>query len=178
VVRYVALVHNHRVDGMTVDGMTRPQVLMNLGRIEAVDVDGLRRLAASIRTHFGDGCEESAGRGEVGLAAGGGPMEVSDARPIGGTWLLDGLWRELGVARGIEKAVVDRRFTTAVDETGHVRRDGPSSPENETPRDEFPVRAAAAGYGAAPRLRAEVRAAQCPSTATNGRAARASHTPG
>jgi len=110
VVRYVALAHNHRVDGTT-----RPQVLMNLGRVEAVDVDGLRRLAASIRTHFGDGSEQSAGLGEAGLAAGAGPMEVTDARPIGGTWLLDGLWRELGVARAIEKAVADRRFTTAVE---------------------------------------------------------------
>jgi hypothetical protein len=110
VVRYVALAHNRRVDGTT-----RPQVLMNLGRVEAVDVDGLRRLAASIRTHFGDGSEQSAGVGEAGLAAGGGPLEVSDARPIGGTWLLDGLWRELGIAKAIEKAVADRRFTTAVE---------------------------------------------------------------
>ncbi|MDT3447007.1 MULTISPECIES: hypothetical protein [unclassified Pseudofrankia] len=88
---------------------------MNLGRVETVDVDGLRRLAASIRAHFGDGQDESAGAGETGLAAGAGPMEVVDARPIGGTWLLDGLWRELGVATAIEKAVADRRFTTAVE---------------------------------------------------------------
>lgn len=38
VVRYVALAHNHRVDGAV-----KPQVLMNLGRVEAVDVGGLRR---------------------------------------------------------------------------------------------------------------------------------------
>src|SRR5436190_6093680 len=50
VVRYVALAHNRRVDGQT-----KPDVLMNLGRVEQVDVDGLRRLAASINKHFGDG---------------------------------------------------------------------------------------------------------------------------
>jgi hypothetical protein len=109
-VRYVALAHNRRVDGTT-----KPQVLMNLGRVDAVDVDGLRRLAASIRRHFGDGADDPAGGGEAGLAAGAGPMEVADARPIGGTWLLDGLWRELGIAGAIEKAVADRRFTTAVE---------------------------------------------------------------
>jgi len=49
VVRYVALAHNHRVGGAVM-----PQVLMNLGRVDRVDVDGLLRLAASIRSHFGD----------------------------------------------------------------------------------------------------------------------------
>jgi hypothetical protein len=43
VVRYVALAHNRRVDGRV-----RPDVLMNLGRADQVDVVGLRRLAASI----------------------------------------------------------------------------------------------------------------------------------
>jgi hypothetical protein len=109
VVRYVALAHNRRVDGTT-----KPRVLMNLGRVDRVDVDGLLRLAASIRSHFGDGGPEAAGSGEAGLAAGAGPMEV-DARPVGATWLLDGLWRELGVAAALEKAVADRRFTTAVE---------------------------------------------------------------
>ncbi|SQD99049.1 hypothetical protein E0504_36685 [Parafrankia sp. BMG5.11] len=38
-----------------------------------------------------------------------------DARPVGVTWLLDALWRELGVAAAIEKAVADRGFTAAVE---------------------------------------------------------------
>ena len=50
VVRYVALAHNRRVDGRI-----RPDVLMNLGRADQVDVAGLRRLAASISKHYGDG---------------------------------------------------------------------------------------------------------------------------
>lgn len=48
VVRYAALAHNRRVDGKV-----RPDVLMNLGRVDRLDVDGLRRLAASITRHFG-----------------------------------------------------------------------------------------------------------------------------
>ena len=49
-VRYVALAHNRRVGGRI-----KPDVLMNLGRVDQVDVAGLRRLAASINKHFGDG---------------------------------------------------------------------------------------------------------------------------
>ena len=49
VARYVALAHNRRVNGKI-----KPDVLMNLGRVEQVDVDGLRRLAASINKHLGD----------------------------------------------------------------------------------------------------------------------------
>ena len=41
VVRYVALAHNRRVDGKV-----KPDVLMNLGRVDRLDVDGLLRLAA------------------------------------------------------------------------------------------------------------------------------------
>lgn len=43
VVRYAALAHNRRVEGKV-----KPDVLLNLGRVDQLDVDGLRRLAASI----------------------------------------------------------------------------------------------------------------------------------
>ena len=100
VVRYVALAHNRRVDGTI-----KPDVLMNLGRVEQVDVDGLRRLAASINRHFGDG-EETTTPGEAA------PLEVIDARSVGATWLLDGLWRRLQVGEAIRAATDARRFTT------------------------------------------------------------------
>src|SRR5216117_2548883 len=101
-VRYVALAHNRRVDGKV-----KPDVLMNLGRVDRLDVDGLRRLAASITKHFGgeglvpDGVSDGA---EAGLAAGAAPMEVIDARPVGGTWLLDALWRRLEIGTVIKAA--------------------------------------------------------------------------
>lgn len=41
VVRYVQLAHNRRVDGVT-----QAQVLLNLGREDQLDRDGLRRLRA------------------------------------------------------------------------------------------------------------------------------------
>ena len=95
VVRYVALAHNRRVDGRI-----KPDVLMNLGRVDQVDVEGLRRLAASINKHFGEGEGPGPGPGvDAGLAVGAAPLEVIDARPVGSTWLLDGLWHRLDVGR-------------------------------------------------------------------------------
>jgi len=109
VVRYVALAHNRRVDGKV-----KPDVLMNLGRVDRLDVDGLLRLAASIRKHFGDesGLTDSAGAGETTGAA---PMAVVDARPIGTTWLLDALWARLEIGTSIKRIADGRRFTTAVE---------------------------------------------------------------
>jgi len=109
VVRYVALAHNRRVDGKV-----KPDVLMNLGRVDRLDVDGLLRLAASIRKHFGDGSglTDSA---EAGLGTGAAPMAVVDARPIGTTWLLDALWARLEIGTSIKRIADGRRFTTAVE---------------------------------------------------------------
>jgi len=106
VVRYVALAHNRRVDGKI-----KPDVLMNLGRVDQVDVEGLRRLAASINKHFGDG-DGPADAAEVGLAAGAAPLQVINARPVGATWLLDGLWRRLEVGAAVRATTDGRRFTT------------------------------------------------------------------
>jgi transposase len=108
-VRYVALAHNRRVNGKV-----KPDVLMNLGRVDRLDVDGLLRLAASIRKHFGDGggLTDSAEAGQVTGAA---PMAVVDARPIGTAWLLDALWTRLEIGTSIKRIADGRRFTTAVE---------------------------------------------------------------
>src|SRR5207248_9115659 len=76
VVRYVALAHNRRVDGRI-----KPDVLMNLGRVDQVDVEGLRRLAASINKHFGEGEGPGPGPGvDAGLAVGAAVRAATDAR--------------------------------------------------------------------------------------------------
>jgi Transposase DDE domain len=97
-----------------VDGKVKPDVLMNLGRVDRLDVDGLLRLAASIRKHFGDGggLTDSVEAGEVTGAA---PMAVVDARPIGTAWLLDALWTRLEIGTSIKRVADGRRFTTAVE---------------------------------------------------------------
>jgi hypothetical protein len=106
VVRYVALAHNRRIEGRI-----KPDVLMNLGRADQVDVAGLRRLAASIGKHFGDG-EGLSDAAETGALAGAGPLEVVDARTVGAIWLLDQLWHRLEVATAVRAATDARRFTT------------------------------------------------------------------
>ncbi len=103
-VRYVQLAHNRRVGGVT-----QAEVLLNLGREDQLDIEGLRRLAASI-TRFTDG--EGGGMGLQGVP---GDFDVTDSRALGGVWLLDGLWRALGVDQALAGVLGPRRFATDVE---------------------------------------------------------------
>jgi hypothetical protein len=102
-VGYVQLAHNRRINGVT-----RAEVWVNLGREDALDFDGLRRLAASIsRFTDGDGAVSPAGLE--------GAFELVESRAIGGAWLLDGLWKRLGVDRALRTLLGARRFGTNVE---------------------------------------------------------------
>ncbi|MCA1700686.1 MAG: hypothetical protein LC790_17995 [Actinobacteria bacterium] len=57
VVGYLQLAHNRRVDGLT-----QAEVLLNLGREDQLDVEGLRRLARSI-TRYSEGADPVAAVG-------------------------------------------------------------------------------------------------------------------
>ena len=103
-VRYVQLAHNRRVEGTT-----QAEVLVNLGREDRLDVDGLRRLVGSIDRYLGQ--DDS---GDVARVAGDG-LSVLESRPAGTAWLLDGLWRKLGVDRALAGVLGARRFTTDVE---------------------------------------------------------------
>src|SRR3954447_7271827 len=102
-VGYLQLAHNRRVDGVT-----RAEVLVNLGREDELDVDGLRRLAASI-TRFIDGDAAALGPSAAG------EFEVCGSRAVGGGWLLDALWKQLGVDRALRAVLGARRFSTDVE---------------------------------------------------------------
>src|SRR3954452_11560847 len=102
-VGYVQLAHNRRVNGST-----RAEVLVNLGREDELDLDGLRRLAASI-TRFTDG------DGAAVLPGASSGFEVVGSRAVGGAWLLDGLWKQLGVDRALRGVLGARRFSTDVE---------------------------------------------------------------
>ena len=101
--RYVQLAHNRRVNGVT-----QAEVLVNLGREEDLDLAGLRRLAASIGRY----CDGDGATGELGAP---GEFDIVASRPLGGAWLLDGLWRQLGVGRALGGVLGPRRFTTDVE---------------------------------------------------------------
>jgi hypothetical protein len=104
VVRYVQLAHNRRVEGVT-----QAQVLLNLGREDGLDRDGLRRLVASINRYLGEpDATPAAAAGEL---VGDG-LTVVQARPAGTVHLLDGLWRALGVDAALRGVLGARRFTT------------------------------------------------------------------
>ena len=92
-VRYVSLAHNRR-DGEKV----KAETLISLGREDRLDVDGLRRLVGSISRYLGD--EPGPQVAEGGQA---GELEVVDSRPIGASWLLDGLWHRLGIADTLQE---------------------------------------------------------------------------
>jgi hypothetical protein len=102
-VRYLQLAHNRR-EGR----VTRAEVLLNLGREDELDVEGLRRLARSIRRYTDPGQESGAIEPAEGL-------EVVGSRPLGGAWLLDALWRRLGVAEALRELLGARRFATDVE---------------------------------------------------------------
>src|SRR3990172_9009068 len=71
-VRYLQLAHNRRVGGVT-----RAEVLLNLGREDELDVEGLRRLGRSIRRYTDPGEERELIEPAEGL-------EVVGSRPRGG----------------------------------------------------------------------------------------------
>lgn len=75
VVRYVGLVHNHRVNGVT-----RTEVLVNLGREDRLDMEALGRLARSINRYLGEDEVDAA------EAAGGNALSAVESRPFGAAW--------------------------------------------------------------------------------------------
>jgi transposase len=112
VVRYLALAHNERVGAST-----RANVLLNLGREDRLDPDGLRRLVRSINRYLGEpdadiGTDAPAATGTDTAGEG---LRLTASRPAGAAWLLDGLWRQLGVDAALRKVLGGRRFTTDVE---------------------------------------------------------------
>ena len=100
-VGYVQLAHNRRVDGVT-----QAEVLVNLGREDLLDLDGLRRLTRSISRYPG------------------GPADVGEVRVRGcrswrrGRWAGPGCSMGCGAGSGSPRRasrVGERRFGTDVE---------------------------------------------------------------
>jgi hypothetical protein len=109
VVRYLSIAHNERGPG----GPSVAKVLLPLGREDRLDVAGLRRLIGSISRYLGEDLGTDA-ESQVGAGAGGG-LTITDSRPVGGAWLLDGLWKQLGIDAALREVLGERRFGTDVE---------------------------------------------------------------
>ena len=107
VVRYLQLAHNRRKDGTT-----QAEVLVNFGREDRLDVEGLRRLVASINRYLGEEDDVAAP-----LGAEAGPLTVESSRPLGAGWLLNGLWNLLGIDTALASRIDGRRFRTDIERT-------------------------------------------------------------
>ena len=98
-VRYLQLAHNERHPQT---GNSVAKVVHNFGRADTVDREALARLVSSISRFLTP--EQAA------TAAGGGEVEVIDARRLGGAWTLDRLWERLGIGAAIRRAAAGRRL--------------------------------------------------------------------
>ena len=104
-VSYLQLAHNER---HPVSGSPVAKVIHNFGRADQVDREALSRLVASIG-RFLDPAEAVA-------ATSGSDVEVIDARRFGGAYVLDELWRRLGITQSLALAAAGRRLDPAVTE--------------------------------------------------------------
>jgi len=107
IVRYVQLAHNFRHPQT---GRPQAKVLWSFGREEEVDRQQLQRLIRSIERFLSpeEALQRQAQEADV-------PLRFVESRPLGGGWVLDRLWHELGIAQTIQEAVADRRVRLPVE---------------------------------------------------------------
>lgn len=106
--QYVQLCHNYHDSGK---GVSKTQVLYNFGRADQLDLDALRRLVKSI-SRFLEPDEVEQIQKRLGEDW---PFEFLGARDLGGTWLLDGLWKRLGIDKTLERLLAQRDYQTPVE---------------------------------------------------------------
>jgi hypothetical protein len=99
VVRYLQLAHNTWDPAAK---RSRVQVLYNFGREDANNRAALQRLVASV-TRFLDPDQALAATAGEGLA-------FVESRPLGGVWMLDGLWHRLGIDQTMRRLLQGRRL--------------------------------------------------------------------
>jgi Transposase DDE domain len=103
-VTYVQLAHNV---WDPVKGQSRAQVIHSFGREDQLDREALARLVRSI-TRFLDSEQALEAQAPEG-------MRFLESRPMGGAWVLDHLWRRLGVGHAIVGVAQSRRVTALVE---------------------------------------------------------------
>src|SRR3954463_8670043 len=98
-VRYLHLAHS---EWDPVAGRSVPKILYGFGREDQLDRDAIKRLVGSL-TRLLDPTDAQAASASA--DTGGGELTFCESRPFGGTYVLDALWRRLGidtVLRGLD----------------------------------------------------------------------------
>lgn len=96
-VRYLQLAHNVWDPAAK---RSKVQVVYNFGREDAANREALQRLVASV-TRFLDP--------DAALAASAEGLVFTGSRPLGGTWVLDALWRRLEIDKAMRRLLKGRR---------------------------------------------------------------------
>ena len=97
-VRYLQLANNEWDPAVKA---SKTKVLYSFGREDQLDVAGIKRLVDALSRLLGpaDALAATAAPG----------LSFVESRPLGGAWLLDGLWRQLGIDKAITALVGGRR---------------------------------------------------------------------
>ena len=104
VIRYLQLAHN---EWDPAAGVSRTKVLHSFGREDELDRAGIKRLVAALSRLLDPADAVSAGSG--------GELELTSSRPIGGTHMLDQLWKRLGLDEVIRRQLAGRRLDPRVE---------------------------------------------------------------
>ena len=91
-VRYLQLAHN---DWDAAAGQSRVRVIHNFGREDELDRDGIARLISSL--------SRALPPDEALAASADGGLSFVGSRPMGAAYVLDGLWRRLGIDKALAK---------------------------------------------------------------------------
>ncbi len=108
VAHYLQLAHNVR-DPDT--GVVKAQILHSFGRAEHLEREALERLVVSIARYLDE--DPPLVTSSSASPAVSGDIEAVDARNLGGAWVLDQLWRRLGIDAAVTKVARGRKFDAA-----------------------------------------------------------------
>ncbi len=103
-VRYLHLAHNQWDQAA---GRSVPKILYGLGREDQLDRAAIKRLVASL-----SGLLEPA---DALAATAGAGLHFVESRPLGGAYVLDGLWHRLGIDKVMVKLLSGRRLDPRVE---------------------------------------------------------------
>jgi hypothetical protein len=108
VAHYLQLAHNVR-DPDT--GVVKAKILHSFGRAEHLEREALERLIVSVARYLDQ--DPPLVTSSASSPAVSGEVEAVDARSLGGAWVLDQLWRRLGIDAAVKKVARGRKFDAA-----------------------------------------------------------------